>query len=337
MEKSDYVDHDGKTKGELKIHYYLPNNSHEMDALVRNRCEGEILGLLKEIGRILGVAFTVDTVPSAPGGLEEHLLLVGEYKEQIFFIKDIALALMTAGGGFGGLLFVKSKLKHASQQTTLNDLAIEKARLEIEKMRQEVERTQGENESLQLEGSLSAGDVAVALLSRKKVMLKRSNFYREVTSYHRVEAVGFSNSHDRSAGENVVPRDAFSSFIVGPEDLEPELYKKVEIEVVSPVLKTGIHNWRGLFQRKGISFEMADSEFRRSVLDQEVQFQNGTKMICDLEVHQRDNEVGEPEVTKRVVRKVYSIAYEPKSSPEVQGELDLSNPSRPDLPGWGDW
>lgn len=337
MEHADDGDLDDKVKGELKIHYYLPGESHEMDALVRNRCEGEILGLLREVSRLLGVTFKVDTVPPVLGGLEEHLLLVGEYKEQILFFKDIALALMTVGASLGGLLFVKSKLKHGSQQTTLNDLAIEKARLEIEKMRQEAENTKGANGNLQFEGRQSAVDVAVALLSRKKVMLKRSNFYREVASYTRVKAVGFSNSHSRNATEDVVARNAFTDYIVEPEDLEPEVYRKVEIEVVSPVLRTGNHNWRGLFLRKGISFEMADREFRRSVIDQEVQFQNGTKMICDLEVHQRDNEVGEPEVTKRVVRKVHAVKHVSKLNPDAQGKLDLPNPDMPNTPGWGEW
>lgn len=337
MEKSDDTTHAGTAKGQLKIHYYLPRESHEMDALVRNRCEGEILGLLKEVSRILGVAFKVDAVPPRIGGLEEHLLLVGEYKEQVLFIKDIVLALMTVGGGLGGLLFAKTKLKHGSQQTTLNDLSIEKARLEIEKMRREAENTKGANDSLQLEGRPSANDVAVALLSRKKVMLKRSNFYREIVSYNRVEAVGFGSSHQKNTAEDVVPRNAFTDYIVEPEDLETEIYRKVEIEVVSPVLKTGSHNWRGIFQRKGISFEMADRDFRRSVTDQEVQFQNGTKMICDLEVHQRDNEVGEPEVTKRVVRKVHSVKHEPKLNPDAQGSLDLPSSDQPNTPGGGDW
>lgn len=316
-------------KQQFKVHYHLRNGSHEMDALVRNRCEAEILGLLREVSRILDVEFKVDVVPPEPGGWEEHILLIGQYQEQITFLRDIVGSIFTMGAtALGGALFVRHKLKHAKQQTTLNDLAIEKARLEVKKLAREDDSAEGKpNGELPIELPLTAEEIAAALLGRKKVQLKRSNLYRNLASYTQVEAVGFGNSHQKGASERIVERQHFERFIVGPEELEPLVYRNVEIEVVSPVLRAGNHNWRGIFEKKSVSFELGDGEFHRQVLDQEVVFQNGTRLICDLEVHQRENEVGEPEVTKRIVVKVHKVRQEPKGDPSPQGRLDLPEPT----------
>ena len=319
---------------EFKVHYHFRDASHEIDAHVRNRCEAEILGLMREVSKLLDVPFGVDIVPPANGGWEEHVLLIGQYREQITFIRDIVVSVFTIGGtALGAGLFLQHRRKHAQQQTTLNDLAIERAKLEVRKMqRDEGVAEKGKSGDLLQEPRLLPNEIASALLSKKKVQLKRSNLYRTLASYSKVEAVGYSAHHRAGAPEKIIQRENFERFIVGPEDLEPVLYKRVQIEVVSPVLRAGNHNWRGIFEKKSISFELDDGEFRRKVLDQEVAFQNGSKLICDLEVQLREDAVGEQEVTKRVVRKVHSVRQVRKANPGAQGKLDLPEPEVPNTP-----
>lgn len=306
---------------EFKIHYYLRDGSHEMDAVVRNRCETEVLGLLGEVSKVLGVQFKVDLVPPAPGGWEEHLLIIGQYREQITFIRDIVCSIFTmAGAG----LFFRHKLRQSEQQTILNDLAIAKAKCEIDKMKREAAHAaDGKTAELGLEAPMTPEAIASALLGKQKIKRKRSNLYRTLSAYSKVEAVGFSNQHRRGAAENIVRRHEFDAYISEPEDMEPVIYERVKMEVVSPILRGGDHPWRGAFQGKTISFELEDAGFRRQVRDQEVSFQNGTTLLCDLEIQLREDETGEPVVTKRVVRKVHGVEQPRKVAWAQQRLLDL--------------
>ena len=60
---TDYKDGQdiARDSGELKVHYHLSGGAHRMDALVRNRAEGELLALLKEVGAVLGLPVHVET------------------------------------------------------------------------------------------------------------------------------------------------------------------------------------------------------------------------------------------------------------------------------------
>ena len=41
----------------LELHYYLNNESHVMDALVRNKCEAELLAIIFDVSDLLGFEF----------------------------------------------------------------------------------------------------------------------------------------------------------------------------------------------------------------------------------------------------------------------------------------
>lgn len=308
--------------GHFKIHYYLEDSSHQMDAVVRNKCEAEALALIQEVGRQLGTPFAVETKAYGEGGLEEYLVFIGAHAEAIKLIAQV----------LGAVLTTAAAAPFAIQRWQKGQVDLDKTRAELRRMNQEaaqeVEAPKPENPELPLEPKLTPMEISEALLLVKKVRLRRSKFYDLLGTEAKVTAVGFAPRHARAVPERVVEREAFARFVLHPEDLEPSLYQNVELEVVSPVLRTGNHNWRGIFERRGISFEMADREFKRRVIDQEVQFQNGTKMLCDLEVHLRDNEVGDPEVTKRIVTKVHSLRHVPKINPDAQGKLDLEEPDR---------
>ena len=43
------------SQGHLMVHYFLGDASHAMDALVLHSCEGEILALVKDVAKQLGI------------------------------------------------------------------------------------------------------------------------------------------------------------------------------------------------------------------------------------------------------------------------------------------
>lgn len=54
----------------LELHYFLQDNAHKMDAIVRNKCEHELLEIVKEITQSLGVELTIESEAFIEGGLK---------------------------------------------------------------------------------------------------------------------------------------------------------------------------------------------------------------------------------------------------------------------------
>lgn len=325
---TDYEDgqEDARDSGEFKVHYHLNGGAHRMDALVRNRAEGELLALLKEVGSVLGLPVHVETHAYGEGGLVEYLNLIFQNKEQI----TIAIAILTP---LLGAPFYFDKIKQSKQQTALNELNLKKFKLEIKEKEDAAAEREGnkikeaKSEALALEAPPTATEIAQALLTRKKVARRRSNYYEILLMDSMIEAVGFAPTHSNDFPELKVPRSDFSAFVIAQSELEPLVYERISLEIVSPVLRSGLIKWRGIFEKKIVSFELQDQSFRNEVASQKVQFQNGTTLICDFEVHQREDDTGEVEVAGYVVTKVFEVLTPQapeKQRPEDQLKLPLS-------------
>jgi hypothetical protein len=113
------------------------------------------------------------------------------------------------------------------------------------------------------------------------------------------------------------------------------VYERIPLEVVSPVLRSGAIKWRGIFEKKVVSFELQDHAFRSDVVSQNVQFQNGTTLICDFEVHQREDDTGDIEVAGYVVTKVHDVKtpqvpQQQRTEEQLRLPLPLPLPTGPD-------
>ena len=305
--------------GEFKVHYHIAKGLHQMDAIARNRAEAELLALMRELSGTIGAPFQVETKAREEGGVVELWNLVFQHKEQIAFVMAILGPLLSAAP------FYKAKLRQSKQQTVMNELTIQKLKLELaEKEDAAVERAEkkqrdGKTDALPLEPPLTPEEVAKALLSRKKIARRRSNYDERLIEDPRIEAVGFAPTHRRAAPEQVVQRGNFTDFVVARADLEPLVYRDVPIEVVSPVLRSGGLKWRGVFDKKVISFDLEDREFKDRVTAKRVQFQNGTQLRCDLEVLQREDETGDVEIAGYVVSAVHEVRSPP---PPLEPAID---------------
>lgn len=312
--------------GEFKVHYHLNGGAHRMDAIVRNRAEGELLALLKELGAVLGLQVHVETHAYGEGGLVEYLNLIFQNKEQIALVMALLTPLLGAPIYF-------DKIKQSKQQTALNELNLKKLKLEIQEKedaaaeREDKKTKETKNEVLPLEAMPTADEIAQALLTRKKIARRRSNYYETLLIDSKIDAVGFVPSHRKDASESMVKRGEFANFVIARTDLEPLVYERIPLEIVSPVLRSGSIKWRGIFEKKVVSFELQDHAFRSDVISQSVQFQNGTTLICDFEVHQREDETGDVEVAGYAVTKVHDVKTPHASQPKrTEEQLRLPLP-----------
>ena len=292
--------------GEFRVHYYLPSGEHSMDAFNRNKAEAELLALFKEVNLALGLPSRVESQVRGEGGLVEFFNLLYENQSQVEFVLKLLTPLVAAP-------FIYDKFKQSRQQTKLNELNIQKARLEIaQKEREESERLNKETNKnqiaqLDLEPPVELKSLILALLCRKKIARRRSNFYECLLTDSKNRKVGFASSHKKNEPETIINRKDYASFVLDFSPLNPIEFRKVAIEIVSPVLRFGSMKWRGIFDKKVVSFDMHDFQFRDSVIGQGFPFQHGTTLICDLDVLQREDETGQVEVVRYVVTKVHEF------------------------------
>lgn len=170
-----------KALDRFQTHYYLANESHAMDAFVRNKCEAELLAILQEVCAIVGSSIKVETVPSEEGGLKEYWKILGENGPQIsatFTILTFVLAVITAGLSRVPVADPEKDAREKSiQELTIEEkkLAIEEKRLALEKLRNEVKEGAITPETLE--------SAAMAAEQNLKIQSRRSNFYRQLSKY----------------------------------------------------------------------------------------------------------------------------------------------------------
>lgn len=144
----------------IELHYYLADNSHSMNALVRNKCEAEFLAAAIEVAKILGINLDLDCQALQEGGIREVWKAIGDNGTQI------ALLIST-------LALIWSIVPKADQE--LVDLQKEDLRLSIEQRKQALGRIQADVKSNEITSETIGS--AVKVVSRSyKVVTRKSNF-----------------------------------------------------------------------------------------------------------------------------------------------------------------
>lgn len=346
--------------GELLVHFYLPEGSHQIDAFVLNRCEAELLALIKEVGRQLDVSFDVEVLGYGEGGFSVLLKLAKSNLGILTVVGGAIVGLCTAADWYlykaplqqlqldKGRFELQRDKRLADQQYEQNDLALKKAKLELKKLEQEVSDAAPKapataaSQALALEPAPRPADVIPALVAQRKIVRHRSRFYETLLEYNRVTQVGFAQSHRPYMGQEVlVTRDMFDTFIVGASELESTVLHEQPVEIVSPVLR-GTGKWRGLLNKKTIPFEIRDAEFLAAVALGKVKFQSGTTLVCDIEMQPVEDDAGEiasyvytvlrihrrfNRTRPRVVRKE-SADQETGADDKADDQLDLDLPDQ---------
>ena len=266
------------------LHYYLQHESHSMDAVVRNKCEREILAVFFEVAKQLNVPVAVETYAYGEGGLKELWKAMGKHNHQLTLVVAVLAVIFS---------------RYPATDSELVALEKEATRLEIEKTRLEIEKLKEDSAEAREHTEQAAEAIACSLQNNGKIAIRRSNYYKLLLDYPKVNSVGYTPRPIdlRPTPERIVPRQDFPRFILGSDKLPVETDENALIEVFAPVLTEGNYHWRGYYLGKPITFAMLDSQFKDLIIAKKVHFQHGTRLRCVLNVHRKYDELGEVTIT----------------------------------------
>jgi hypothetical protein len=283
-----------ETTQNFELHYLLRDDLHTMHAVTRNKCESELLAVVKEVAKALGIEVRIETQAYGQGGLKEFWKLLGANKDQLTLIIAIVVLLL-------------SRIPPGDSETeTYNKeaakLTVEEKKLNIEKLKRELNKNEPDLPE-------KVDGVTKSLQSNPKIATRRSNFYRNLLQYNRVTGVGFSGPPlDKSPDqqEQVVYRTDFFRYVLLTDELPDEVVEGAVIEIVSPVLRAGNYLWKGIYEGTNINFAMNDDQFKSSVLNGKESFQHGTAISCVLKISRKLDGVGDLVITGYSVSTVLS-------------------------------
>lgn len=296
------------TANRFELHYYFSDQRrHDIDALVRNKCEAELLAIILESAALLEIDATAIAEAYRQGGFRDVWKLIGTNANSITVLLLIVQLVLTA------IPLVDFEGKDLEKE--LNKLSIEEKKLQIEKLKNELKE--------QKAGTDRIDQAAGAVGSSLKIIKRKSNFYAYLDRYVQVNKIGFSALNDDLVpitSEKIIPRSEFSRFILTTNRLRSEEDNDAVIEIISPVLKEGRYKWKGLYRGNVISFEMLDPAFRDAVLFEKIPFQHGTKIVCVLIMNRELDESGEIKVTGFAVTTVIEKIDGDQSVETAQGK-----------------
>jgi hypothetical protein len=260
----------------FQVHYYFDDESHSMNAFVRNRAEKDLLEAVKRILELVEFSPEIETEAYSEGGLVETLMLVvtGAGTVMAFLSPSINEILKYH--------FTKSKTDDSLKEEALKGLQLDNAIKELD-----------------------YADKLEKAIEDKVVRRHVSNYYTKINGYAKVAKIGFKNLSIR-ADEIHIPRSKFKEFILVDDKTVTE-DDDAEIEIISPVLKEGTFSWRGKYKEDRIDFSMGDSKFKSEVINGEHQFANGFVMSSLLQITITFDEFGDEKRRSYSVKKVYAI------------------------------
>lgn len=291
----------------LELHYYFNDASHSMNAFVRNQCESEFLAIAMEIAKELEIPIQLESEAYREGGLRDIWRVFGSNAAQISIIISV-IAIVSSR------IPMNDPELESLQKEDLR-LSIEEKKLRIKKLKVEIE-----NEDVNEQTLIKVAEV---LDENLKVVTRKSNFYKQLSRYNKIEKISYSSldlNGNTVSKENIVPRSKFTKFILHSHNLRPIVIEDALIEIVAPVLKEGRFKWKGIFENEAISFSMTDKDFTNDVLNEVISFQHGTAIECVLLVHQKLDEAGEIQITGHSVSTVIKKIDSTEEIETLQGK-----------------
>ena len=297
----------------FELHYFLVEDSHKMNASIRNKCEQELLNLFNEVALQLGVSISIESEAYSEGGLKEVWSFIGKNSNQLTILL-LALTLLLSR-----IPTTDEEYEELKKQETI--LSIEERKLKIKKLKEEL------NEGKEIENH-QVVEAVEDLDSHIKILKYKSNFYNNLVFYERVTAIGASRldeSYQPLEEKKIVDRKDFPKFILITDELKPVTDEDAKIEIISPVLKDGNYKWRGIYNNEPISFYMKDKEFKNKIIRDGVQFKNGSFIDCVLDMERKINNAGEVCITSHSVDVVVRKYDDMESIVTPQGKKYFKN------------
>lgn len=288
----------------FSIHYQFTDVEHYMDALIFNKCEYQLLGVIQEVKKVVGADIDVVVQPLTIGSLWSRLKLTSKDGKEVKLQWIIALVIALSVTPFGKTMenIADWAFEYIKDGANIRHLKTEKERLELEKEVRELR-----------EDSLKHANSEI----QNKIKRKISNFYFEAKKEQRITNIGFCTSVGNPSSDQInINRNSFDEFIITDTMEDESIIKDVRIDIIAPVLRKRKIKWHGIFKTQPIAFKLCDTEFKNSVLGGEIDFTGGTYIICDLKVYKSVDKEGETKISSYDVIEVHSCGKD-GNPPEI--------------------
>ncbi|MBU2896675.1 hypothetical protein [Vibrio hepatarius] len=314
---------DKQLKGtKFQFHYYFNDDSHSMDAMVRNQCEIEILSILYEIANLLDAPIKIESEAHQEGGLRDIWKLANANAGVLSVIVGVASIAIP--------LLPKSDSELERLQKEDLHLSIQERKLRIKILKQQVNANKVEPKMIE--------KMADVVNENYKIITRRSNLFKHLCAYPKVSKVGVNGLNYNgipSAPESLILRSAFKKFVLPSHRLPIRTVDNAIIEIISPVLRQGRYKWKGIWQGQNIHFAMCDKCFIQDVLNQKMSFKSGSIIRCVLSIRSKLDHIGDIVITGYSVETVLSFGIDETPQSRVhrhqsnlekaQGDLFASN------------
>lgn len=297
-----------KQANKIELHYFFRDETHTMNAFVRNECEKELLTIIKEVILSLDIEVDIESEAFKEGGLKEIWKFLGKNGVQLTLIITV----------FG---LVLSRVPVENKE--LVKLQMKNLELDNELKRQELKKIKNEIRSDEELTDDIVERVLEILDKDYKIIWHKSNFYKKLNFYPKVIKLTTQRLNEQNEPvekERTVEREHFGKFILRSDTFSPNIDEEAVIDIISPVLKKGNFSWKGFYKGDIINFEMSDQGFKKSVLNKEIEFINGTAIKCVLQQNRKIDEVGLVKVIQNKVLTVIEIITGENYVPTEQGK-----------------
>jgi len=291
----------------LELHYYFNDDSHDIDAILRNKCEAEIIAITLEAANILQIPIHLTSGVNLEGGFRDFWKVLGENNNQV----TILLVVLT-------IVLSRIPLQNSEPdvlEQEIKRLTIEEKKLTIEKLKQELSKGEFNLETIR--------KAAKSVNSSLKVIKRKSNFYNHLSKSSKVTQVGFnsvSRNYQPISDEMKVISSEFNRFILNTNKLGSEEDDDAIIQIVSPVLREGRYKWKGIYNEEPISFDMYDFDFKEQVLLEKYSFKHGSSIRCVLKIQRELDEIGDIKIKGYTVDTVLEKIDDHESIYTLQGK-----------------
>ena len=301
----------------VELHYHFTDHEHHIDAFVQNRCEHELLVLMKELTKYFEFEFSIETELTQSGGIRKFFKikpndLSKKDKKQI----DIAVRTAICTALITSFLINPLSIPATKIVSNLMDKIFEDKELaEIEK-----EKAKEELKSLKLDNIKKQQEIE----SNAQLRISRSNFYEILNEYERLDSVEFleeDEQKNRAIVYQRIPQIDFEKYIIQQDTLEDEIVENAMVAIVSPVLSKNTKNikWRGYYNGELIPLIMKSEEFVTSVDEGLIEFKNGFIINCNLRI-EREKKKDDEEKRRYIVTEVISYVINEKVFETMEGK-----------------
>lgn len=298
-----------KFDNKLEMRFFFNDKSTYMDAMIKHRCEKEVLSLIRSLGDLLDVKMTVYNEPCVDEIYKEVWAVAGENSRSISIVLNIFMQIITRPLlSVGGHPLVERSL--ADEELMQRDLALFRRELRLKK------------------AGVMPRELIDLLNTSPRFLKIKSNFYESLRGYPKVTKITVRELNDKNrsrSGVLEVKREQFNYYILRSDDLPPVKDNKAIIEIISPVLKDSRYRWKGIYNKGGdtIDFYMNDEEFKKDMFDEKISFKSGMCIDCVMVIERKLSEMGETINISYTVETVIRTRFDKMEIITPQGKRHL--------------